>query len=208
MRATVRENRKKRGRTSSLAHGATDDRRPRPDAKASQPFIPRASSAAAPKSRTRSPSSASSRHPQARRKAVKRSSIPQRGAFYVSASRRAQSSYKGMLTKRSSPAFYPDLRDTLVESALALVHSRFFEPTRSRVGARGTRTATRRTTARSHAARHINWMRARESRFRSRLVGEDLHKVLPVIDTDAAIRGCSTTCWRCSRSPAARSRTR
>jgi glutamate synthase (NADPH/NADH) large chain len=33
--------------------------------------------------------------------------------------------YKGMLTTPQLPAFYPDLRDERVESALALVHSRF-----------------------------------------------------------------------------------
>ncbi|HEV2074615.1 MAG TPA: glutamate synthase central domain-containing protein, partial [Thermoleophilaceae bacterium] len=89
--------------------------------------------------------------------------------------------YKGMLTSPQLPLYYPDLRDERVESALALVHSRFS-------------TNTFPSWELAHPYRlichngeintlqgNVNWMRARESRLASELFGGDLHKVLPVI---------------------------
>ncbi len=61
--------------------------------------------------------------------------------------------YKGMLTTPQLSEFFPDLNDERVESALALVHSRFSARTRSRRGRSRTRTATSRTTARSTRCR-------------------------------------------------------
>ncbi|HUK91069.1 MAG TPA: glutamate synthase large subunit, partial [Blastocatellia bacterium] len=90
--------------------------------------------------------------------------------------------YKGMLTALQLEAFYPDLSDARVETALALVHSRFS-------------TNTFPSWARAHPYRYIahngeintlrgnvNWMHARESMFQSRLFGQEIDKVLPVID--------------------------
>ena len=82
----------------------------------------------------------------------------------------------------SEAAIYPDLHDPLLESALALVHSRFS-------------TNTFPSWARAHPYRYIahngeintlrgnvNWMTARESLFASDLFGDDLKELLPVID--------------------------
>ena len=120
------------------------------------------------------------------RKAVKRSSIPQRGAFYIPSLSYKTIIYKGMLIADQLETFYPDLTDPAVESALALVHSRFS-------------TNTFPNWARAHPYRYIahngeintlrgniNWMHARESKFQSKLFGPDLHKILPVIDTDGS----------------------
>ena len=78
------------------------------------------------------------------------------------------------------------MREPGVESALALVHSRFS-------------TNTFPSWSRAHPYRliahngeintlrgNINWMRARESKFESKIFGPEIQKILPVIDTDGS----------------------
>jgi glutamate synthase domain-containing protein 2/glutamate synthase domain-containing protein 1/glutamate synthase domain-containing protein 3 len=89
--------------------------------------------------------------------------------------------YKGMLTAPQLHGYFPDLHDDRVESALALVHSRFS-------------TNTFPSWALAHPYRmiahngevntlmgNLNWMRARESQLACSLFGDDLYKVLPTI---------------------------
>ncbi len=93
--------------------------------------------------------------------------------------------YKGMLTTPQLAEFYPDLADTRVESALALVHSRFS-------------TNTFPSWPLAHPYRFIahngeintvqgnrNWMRARESMLATDLIPGDLERILPIC-TDGA----------------------
>ncbi|HXF63660.1 MAG TPA: glutamate synthase large subunit [Caldilineaceae bacterium] len=90
--------------------------------------------------------------------------------------------YKGMLRCAQLTAFYPDLNDPRMETALALIHSRFS-------------TNTFPSWERAHPYRYlihngeintlrgnVNWMTARESLLQSPLWGEDIQKVLPIID--------------------------
>jgi glutamate synthase domain-containing protein 2/glutamate synthase domain-containing protein 1/glutamate synthase domain-containing protein 3 len=89
--------------------------------------------------------------------------------------------YKGMLTAPQLPGYFPDLRDERVETALALVHSRFSTNTFPswelahpyRMIAHNGEINTLRG--------NVNWMRARESQLASELFGDDLRKVVPVI---------------------------
>ncbi|NJO40761.1 MAG: glutamate synthase large subunit [Cyanobacteria bacterium RU_5_0] len=94
--------------------------------------------------------------------------------------------YKGMLMPVQVGQYYPDLRDPDLESALALVHSRFS-------------TNTFPSWERSHPYRYvahngeintlrgnINWMHARQSLFESELFGDDMKKVQPVINVDGS----------------------
>jgi glutamate synthase (NADPH) large chain len=89
--------------------------------------------------------------------------------------------YKGMLTASQLGGFYLDLADERLESAFALVHSRYSTNTFPswelahpyRLIAHNGEINTLRGNA--------NWMRARESQLRSELFGEDLPKLLPVI---------------------------
>ncbi|HEY6186893.1 MAG TPA: glutamate synthase large subunit [Pyrinomonadaceae bacterium] len=112
--------------------------------------------------------------------------IHERRMFYIPSLSSRTIIYKGMLTTGQLTAFYPDLCDERVVSALALVHSRFS-------------TNTFPSWARAHPYRYvahngeintlrgnINWMHARESKFKSELFGEDIHKVLPIIDTEGS----------------------
>ncbi len=119
-------------------------------------------------------------------KAVSRSAIPGRGHFYVCSLSARTLVYKGMLNSDQLAAFYPDLRDEGLTACLAMVHSRFS-------------TNTFPSWARAHPYRYIshngeintlrgnvNWMQARQRMFSSKVFGDDLKKVLPVIDTDGS----------------------
>ena len=94
--------------------------------------------------------------------------------------------YKGMLLTEQVGRYFPDLRDPRMTTALALVHSRFSTNTFPSWG-------------RSHPYRYIahngeintlrgniNWMRAREALFASDAFGEDLPKVLPIVDPNGS----------------------
>jgi glutamate synthase (ferredoxin) len=94
--------------------------------------------------------------------------------------------YKGMLMPVQVGQYYPELHDPDMESALALVHSRFS-------------TNTFPSWERSHPYRYIahngeintlrgniNWMHARQSLFESELFGDDLKKAQPVINIDGS----------------------
>ena len=89
--------------------------------------------------------------------------------------------YKGMLSAEQIEIYFPDLADSRVESALAVVHQRFS-------------TNTFPSWSLAHPFRYIshngeintlrgniNWMKAREAMFESRLFGEDTQDLLPVI---------------------------
>ena len=114
--------------------------------------------------------------------AVKHSNIPQREMFYIPSLSHKTLIYKGMLNAVQVEPYFPDLDNPAVETALALVHSRFS-------------TNTFPNWARSHPYRYIahngeintlrgnvNWMHAREAMLASELFGADIKKILPIID--------------------------
>ncbi|MFN2569529.1 MAG: glutamate synthase large subunit [Candidatus Dormibacteria bacterium] len=90
--------------------------------------------------------------------------------------------YKGMLMAHQLTAFYPDLLETDVVSALTMVHARFSTNVLPRWDiAQPFRYSAHNgeiNTLRGNA----NWMRARESAFRSPLYGPDIAKLAPIID--------------------------
>jgi glutamate synthase (NADPH/NADH) large chain len=94
--------------------------------------------------------------------------------------------YKGMLTTNQLDAYFLDLQNPLMESAIALVHSRFS-------------TNTFPSWDRAHPYRciahngeintlrgNINWMRAREALFDSPLFGEDIKKIPPIVNPNGS----------------------
>ena len=118
--------------------------------------------------------------------AVRASDVPGRGLFYVPSLSHRTLVYKGMLIAPQLPAYFPDIVDPRVESCLAMVHSRFS-------------TNTFPNWARAHPYRfvchngeintlrgNVNWMHARESLFESKLFGDDLAKILPVVDAEGS----------------------
>jgi glutamate synthase (ferredoxin) len=114
--------------------------------------------------------------------AVKKSGLTHQGMFYIPSLSSNTLIYKGMLNAVQLDPYFPDLCNPAMESALALVHSRFS-------------TNTFPTWARSHPYRYIshngeintlrgnvNWMKARETLMRSELFGMELARIMPVID--------------------------
>jgi glutamate synthase (NADPH) large chain len=119
-------------------------------------------------------------------KRVSRSVLPGRGHFYIASLSSRTVVYKGMLNAEQLGSFYPDLQEDSFVSGLAMVHSRFS-------------TNTFPSWSRSHPYRYIshngeintlrgnvNWMQGRQPLFASRVLGDDLQKVLPVIDLDGS----------------------
>ena len=94
--------------------------------------------------------------------------------------------YKGMLTTGQLEEFFPDLSNPLVESAMALVHSRFS-------------TNTFPSWPLAHPYRYIahngeintvkgnrNWMRARETLLESDLIPGDLKRLFPIVENSGS----------------------
>lgn len=106
--------------------------------------------------------------------------------FYFSSLSSRTIVYKGMLTPVQVDQYYIELKDPHMETALALVHSRFS-------------TNTFPSWERAHPNRYmihngeintlrgnVNWMHARQAICESDLFGDDLAKVMPVIDNDGS----------------------
>src|SRR5712664_963788 len=102
--------------------------------------------------------------------------------FYVCSLSSATVVYKGQLISHQIPRFYADLVDPSVETALVMVHQRFS-------------TNTFPSWDRAHPYRflshngeintlrgNINWMAARQGQFASPLFGDDMQKLLPIIE--------------------------
>ena len=119
-------------------------------------------------------------------KKVSRSAIPGRTHFYVPSLSHKTVVYKGMLNAPQLRDFYLDLSNPQVVSAIGMVHSRFS-------------TNTFPSWSRAHPYRYIshngeintlrgniNWAHARQSMMRSSLFGEDLKKILTVIDLEGS----------------------
>jgi glutamate synthase domain-containing protein 2/glutamate synthase domain-containing protein 1/glutamate synthase domain-containing protein 3 len=117
---------------------------------------------------------------------VRESALNDREFFYLPSLSSRTLVYKGLLLPEQIPAFYLDLVDPDLTSALALVHQRFS-------------TNTLPSWDRAHPYRflahngeintlrgNINWMRARQSQFASPLFGDDIAKILPIIEPNGS----------------------
>lgn len=117
---------------------------------------------------------------------VRSNCLPGGGTFYFPSFSCRTIVYKGMLIPEQIAQYYPDLNDPSVETALALVHSRFS-------------TNTFPSWERAHPYRYmihngeintlrgnINFMLTRQSLCSSELFGEDMAKLFPVIDQDGS----------------------
>jgi glutamate synthase (ferredoxin) len=115
--------------------------------------------------------------------AIARSDFKNRRFFYIPSLSCRTLVYKGMLIAEQVEAFYPDLRNPVVESALALVHQRFS-------------TNTFPTWDLAHPFRYlahngeintlrgnVNWMRAREALFECEYFSRaEIERLLPILN--------------------------
>jgi glutamate synthase (NADPH/NADH) large chain len=112
---------------------------------------------------------------------VTNTELSERDLFYIPSLSARTIVYKGMLTPSQLAPMFPDLSDPQVESALALVHSRFSTNTFPswplahpyRYQAHNGEINTLRG--------NINWMRAREALCASPVFGADLKKLFPIV---------------------------
>ncbi len=122
--------------------------------------------------------------------AVRESAIRGRDYFYMSSLSANTIIYKGLLLPHQMAAYYQDLTDASMVSALALVHSRFS-------------TNTFPTWPLAHPYRYVchngeintlkgnaNWMKARQGRLHSDLFGKDLEKLFPIISENQSDSAC------------------
>ena len=122
--------------------------------------------------------------------AIRESAIQGRDYFYISSLSANTIVYKGLLLPHQMSAYYQDLKDERLMSALALVHSRFS-------------TNTFPTWPLAHPYRYIchngeintlkgnvNWMRARQGRLNSDLFGQDLAKLYPIVSEQQSDSAC------------------
>ena len=111
-------------------------------------------------------------------------------SFYVPSLSSLTIVYKGMLLADQVGTFYPDLSDDRIESALALVHQRFS-------------TNTFPTWDLAHPFRmiahngeintvrgNVNWMAARRHSIASKILGDDIHKIWPLIAEGQSDSAC------------------
>ncbi|MCB0192157.1 MAG: glutamate synthase large subunit [Anaerolineae bacterium] len=109
--------------------------------------------------------------------------------FYASSMSSKTIVFKGMLMSEQIPEYYLDLADPDIESALAMVHSRFS-------------TNTFPSWERAHPNRYvihngeintlrgnINWIHAQQMHFESPLFGDDIKKLIPIAAPDGSDSG-------------------
>jgi glutamate synthase (ferredoxin) len=119
-------------------------------------------------------------------KEIQESDLADNNFFYIPSLSSRTIIYKGMLTSTQLKDFYPDLSHPDVESALALVHSRFS-------------TNTFPSWDLAHPFRYLihngeintlrgnqNAMHAREAQLATELFGNDLEKITPIIQEDGS----------------------
>jgi glutamate synthase (NADPH) large chain len=127
-------------------------------------------------------------------KAIRYGDLAGGDQFYVCSMSYKTLIYKGLLMPEQVDGYFPDLSDPTMESAMGMVHSRFS-------------TNTFPTWDRAHPYRYmihngeintlrgnINWLYAEQTRFQSALFGNDLKKILPVINTDGSDSGMFDNC--------------
>lgn len=112
---------------------------------------------------------------------VRTAHIRQKTFFYITNISSRTLCYKGLLMPSQLEGFFPDLKNETMESALALVHSRYSTNTFPtwdlaqpfRFLAHNGEINTLRG--------NINWMKAREGLLKSKLFGKDIEKIKPVV---------------------------
>ncbi len=117
---------------------------------------------------------------------IAESDLQHKNMFYVTSLSSNTMVYKGQLMSEQVHPYFPDLADKTLESALAMVHSRYS-------------TNTFPSWDRAHPYRYIahngeintlrgniNWMHARETLLASPVFGDDIKKLMPVVNPNGS----------------------
>ncbi|HOO84975.1 MAG TPA: glutamate synthase large subunit [Prolixibacteraceae bacterium] len=113
---------------------------------------------------------------------IRNSKLKQKQAFYFPSLSSKVMIYKGMLTPGQVSEYFSDLQDSSLKSAIALVHSRFSTNTFPTWDlAQPFRMIAHNGEINTVRGNRL-WMHARESLLRSEVLGDDLKKVLPIIE--------------------------
>src|SRR5690606_10543505 len=116
-------------------------------------------------------------------------SLTQAKAFYVCSLSTKVLIYKGMLTPDQLMPFYPDLDDPDYKSHLAMVHSRFSTNTfPSWDRAQPNRFMSHNGEINTLRGNE-NWMRARQGVIASKLFGDSLESLFPIVEPDCSDSG-------------------
>lgn len=107
------------------------------------------------------------------------------GVYFPSLSARTLI-YKGMLTTEQLDEFFPDLNDERMESALAIVHSRFSTNTFPSWPLAHPFRFVAHNGEINTARGNRNWMRAREATLESDLIPGDLSRLFPICDPEGS----------------------
>ena len=121
---------------------------------------------------------------------IRKSDLAEKNYYYIPSLSSRTLVYKGMLTVRQVPEFFPDLLDPVMKSALAMVHSRFSTNTFPRWSLAHPFRFLSHNGEINTLRGNINWMNARQALFHSTRFGEDLKKILPIVEeggSDSAI---------------------
>ena len=113
---------------------------------------------------------------------IDQSDLKEKEGFYIPSLSSKVFIYKGMLTPEQLGQYYPDLQDTSVKSAIALVHSRFSTNTFPTWDlAQPFRILAHNGEINTIKGNRL-WMQAREGLLQSDRFGDDLKKIFPVIE--------------------------
>ena len=102
--------------------------------------------------------------------------------FHIASFSSSTLTYKGLLTARQLPAYYADLREPEIETAMALVHSRFSTNTLGSWDLAHPFHYLAHNGEINTVRGNRQWMHAREPQLRSAQLGDDLPKLFPLID--------------------------
>ncbi len=113
---------------------------------------------------------------------IKAGPIDDTQSYYVCSFSSRVLIYKGQLTSAQVPLYYPDLREKDYQSHMAMVHSRFSTNTfPSWDRAQPMRYMSHNGEINTLRG-NVNWMTARQGQMKSALFGDNLHRLMPVVD--------------------------
>ncbi len=124
--------------------------------------------------------------------ANKISNLDARGkeTFYVPSMSSSTVNYKGMLLSDQVDKYYPDLLDERMVSAIALVHQRFSTNTFPKWELAHPFRMIAHNGEINTVRGNVNWMRARLRSMSSKLFGDDLEKIWPLINEGQSDSAC------------------